>query len=282
MTTVAQLKSRFQPQLEVVAQGNFERHLIQACFLNLEVPGPLCFNNFAYALRELLRHVFHRLAPEASLKNCTWYKPDHTSSNGVTRNHRAKYMIQGGLTDTFVERKLGIDIEPVLTQLSSAFKVLNSFTHVEPDTFNLPARKVEKLALNCLEASKLLLDNIAGCRSAILRGLSAAIDDHLLSEAISDTIRELDELATHYFVEGVCVESTHVVDIGCDQLTLRAEGSVEVELQYGSGSDLRNDIGAVMNDSFPFSAQLHVKLQRPLGRNAKVENFKVDTSSWYE
>ena len=191
-------------------------------------------------------------------------------------------MIQGGLSDSFVKRKLGIDVVVVLSKLSDAFKMLNSFTHIEPATFDLPAKKVEALAIQCLEASQSLVDNIAECRSSILDSVADAIDDHLLSEAISETVNELDELATHYLVDEVCVESTEVVDIGPERLMLRVEGSVGVELQYGSNSDVRNDIGGVMSDSFPFAADVFVKFERPLGKHAEVENFKVDTHSWYE
>jgi hypothetical protein len=191
-------------------------------------------------------------------------------------------MIQGGLSDFFVQRQLGVDVPPVLSQLSGAIELLNSFTHIGPKTFDLPARKAEALAEECLEAGKSLLENVAECRTTVLASLSEAIDDHLLTEAISETINELDELATHHLIEGIYVDSSEVLDIGPDLLTVRAEGSVEVELQYGSTSDVRNGIGDVRSDSFPFSAEVHVKLQRPLGRHAKVENFKVDTSSWYE
>ena len=73
---MTKLQNNFEPKLELIAQAGFERNLVRACFDNLEATGPLRFNNFAYSLRELLRHVFHRLAPDMSVKKCCWYKPD--------------------------------------------------------------------------------------------------------------------------------------------------------------------------------------------------------------
>lgn len=282
MTAIARLRRKSEPHLEAIAQVGFERALVSACFANLEASGQLRFNNFAYALRELLRHVFHRLAPDESIKICSWFKLDPQATGGITRSHRAKYMIQGGLSDTFVQRKLAVDVDTVLADLSDAFKVLNSFTHIGPTTFDLPPKRVEALARQCLDAAEALVSNIGACRSNVLQSLAAAVDDHLLNEAISDTVGELDELATHYLVDEVCVVSSQVVELGAKSLVLDVEGSVGVELQYGSNSDVRNDIGAVVSDSFPFSAKVHVKFERPLGKHAKVEDFKVDTTSWYE
>lgn len=73
-----------------------------------------------------------------------------------------------------------------------------------------------------------------------------------------------------------------VIDIGPKDLSIKAEGYIEVELQYGSNSDVRHDMGAVISDSFPFAATVQFKLIRPLGKKAMVSNFNVDTSSWYE
>lgn len=282
MKTLTHLRESSEPQLQLIAEAGFERDLVSACFDNLEGPGPLRFNNFAYALRELLRHVFHRLAPDNLVEECSWFRPDPQATGGITRSDRAKYMIQGGLSDLFVQKRLGVNVAPVLSELSDAFKLLNSFTHIGPTTFDLPADKVNEFATQCLEASRSLVANIAGCRRSVLENLASAIDDHLLRKAISETINELDELATHHLIEDIDVESSEVVDIGTKWLVLDVQGSVGVELQYGSNSDVRNDIGGVISNSFPFTAKVHVKFEKPLGRHVEVRGFKVDTSSWYE
>ena len=58
------------------------------------------------------------------------------------------------------------------------------------------------------------------------------------------------------------------------------DGSIRCELQYGSDSDVKNNIGAVIDTSFPLFAELTVQVERPLGKIASVRNFTVDTSSW--
>jgi hypothetical protein len=282
MATLAQLRKKVEPRLTRIAQRGFEADLVCACFDNLAAAGPLRFNNFAYALRELLRHVFHRLAPDDDVRASPWYTPDPRAATGITRSHRAKYMVQGGLSEFFVKNKLGVDIAPVLAELSTTYDVLNSFTHIGPSTFGLPARKVQHLAEQCLGATDSLLESVAECRASVLENLSAAIDEHLLNQVLAETITELDELATHHFVDEISVESSRILDIGSRDLTLAVEGSVGVELQYGSGSDVSSGFGQVMSESFPLTATLNVRFEKPLGKHATVEDFEVDTRSWYQ
>ena len=281
MPTTAQLRQMHEPVLVSIAHAGFETALASAIFDNLQATGPLCFNNFAYALREFLRHVFHRLAPDECVTNTSWFKPDMTSQNGITRAHRSKYMLQGGLSDLYVTKKLMVDVDAVNDDLSDVFKVLSSFTHIGHDTFNLTMADIEDRAGTCLDSTKYLIDHIAVCRRRVLDALGHEVDQHLINEVISETNLELDEIATHHRIDNVYVESSEVTDIGVHDLTIDVEGTVGVELQYGSGSDVRNDIGAVVDNSFPFTAQVKVKFQRPLGKFATVVGFKVDTSSWY-
>ena len=82
MTTIVVLRKEHEQALLSIADRGFEVELVKAAFDNLEAIGPLCFNNFGYALRELLRHVFHRLAPDEKIVQCAWFKPDPTSRTG--------------------------------------------------------------------------------------------------------------------------------------------------------------------------------------------------------
>ena len=282
MTTVAELREEYESILASIAHRGFESALVSATFDNLLVEGPLCFNNFAYALRELLRHVFHRLGPDDSIRQCGWYVPDPTSKSGITRAHRAKYMIQGGLSDYFAQRQLKVNVSIVNKDLTKAFDVLSSFTHIGPSTFALSRGDVVVKAEQCLAATRYLIEHIAECRRRVLDGLWNSIDKHLLNNVISETIVEIDELATHHLIDEVNVDSVVVVDIGPTGVALEIDGNVGVELQYGSGSDVRNDIGAVMSGSFPFTASMAVPFKRPFGSEAAISDLKVDTSDWYD
>lgn len=96
------LRDKCVQSIRQIVGPAFERPLLDAAIANLDAPGPLCFNNFSYALRELLRHVLHRLAPDEQVRACSWFKADESAKSGITRAQRATYAIQGGLSDTFV------------------------------------------------------------------------------------------------------------------------------------------------------------------------------------
>ncbi len=131
------LRKKFERNIQRVLATGFEHQLLAAAFDNLDGSGPLCFNNFSYALRELLRHVLHRLATDKQVKACSWFKADKTARGGITRAQRATYAIQGGLSDAFVSKKLGINIASVRQQILEAIDVLNKHTHIEPSTFGI-------------------------------------------------------------------------------------------------------------------------------------------------
>lgn len=281
MKTVADLRREYESTLASIASGEFESALVKATFDNLLIEGPLCFNNFSYALRELLRHIFHRLGPDESIRKCSWFDPDQTSKTGITRAHRAKYMIQGGISDYFAKCELKIDVSSVNSDLTKAFDVLSSFTHIGPTTFALKSEEVISNAEQCLSATKYLVEHIFECRCRLLDRLTHEIDQHLIKKVVSETVIDLDELATHHLIDEVNVDSVTVVDIGPTYLNLAINGNVSVELQYGSNSDVRNDIGVVMSDSFPFAASMQVQFKRPLGSEATISALRVDTSDWY-
>ena len=55
-----------------------------------------------------------------------------------------------------------------------------------------------------------------------------------------------------------------------------------VELQWGSNSDVRNDMGAVMSESFPLSMKFTSSVTSPSEVVAVEDSLSVDTSDWYE
>ncbi|MEL8779616.1 hypothetical protein J4Z01_25135 [Escherichia coli] len=145
------LREQYQERINSVLLDGFEKELLDSAFINLLTPTPLRLNNFAYALRELTRHVLHRLAPDDELQQCQWFSPDQTSSTGITRKHRIKFAIQGGLSDFYVTKKLCIDeIDKVSSELIAIINRLSGFTHIEEATFKSSIENTERTADECL------------------------------------------------------------------------------------------------------------------------------------
>ena len=282
MATIIQLQTRYKKKIMPLLEPGFEEELFLASMENLKVIGPLCFNNFAYSLRELMRHVLHRLAPASEVKKCAWFNPDPTSKDGITRTHRATFAIQGGLSKPFLSKVLLIDVPPIVRQLVSSIEVLNAHTHIEFSTFNIPRREVIRLAEECMNAASEFSQLIIICRERVVSGVRTHVDSHLLERAISDTIDEIDQLATHHLIEIPHVEEIEITSIGSCEIELVVHGTIAVTLQYGSDSDMDNDQGVEIDDAFPFNANLTIQMVRPLGKVATVESFQVDTQSFYE
>ncbi|WP_252365095.1 hypothetical protein [Sphingobium yanoikuyae] len=73
-----------------------------------------------------------------------------------------------------------------------------------------------------------------------------------------------------------------VTDMDANTIYYEVTGSVVVELQYGSGSDVANDIGSRDTDEYPYEAEIELPISDPLTVTASDVRVKVDTSSFYK
>jgi hypothetical protein len=99
---------------------------------------------------------------------------------------------------------------------------------------------------------------------------------------LSETLQELDELSTHTTVDDHYVAEVRVLRVDDNFIHLVARGTVYVELQYGSGSDLRNDMGAVMSDSYPYTARMQSNARSPREIFKDTIDVAVNNRSFYE
>ncbi len=108
------------------------------------------------------------------------------------------------------------------------------------------------------------------------------LDEEAVDTLMSETIGEIDELASHHSIEEVYTEDTQVLSIGARYVRYQASGTVSVVLQYGSNSDVRRGDGAEMSTSFPFAVEFEVPVEEPRDlRNALIVSG-VDTGSWFD
>jgi hypothetical protein len=267
--------------LQTILKPGFEAALYAAAVAGLaDHTDPLRLNSYAYAIRELTRHILHRLGPEAEVVACSWYKPDPTSPGRPTRSQRAQYAIQGGLSEDYVRSALKIDIDGTKTKLMHAINQLSKLTHIEESVFAQPQSVVDRHVKETEDALNELCETIRTCRAELLEALSEQIDEAIIDAAISDTILEVDELASHHSIDEVYVEEVEVVEISAQRIRLLAQGTVGVGLQWGSNSDVARDDGATMDTSFPFSCNLSCPVDDPSAVVSEDETLVVDTSSW--
>lgn len=261
--------------------SDFEKRLFAAALKNLEdSSNPLRLNNFAYSMRELTRHVLHRLAPDEAVIQCSWYKNETQQENGITRKQRAIYAAQGGLSDAFVRNTLQVEVEDIHSDLVKSINGLSRFTHIEESVFDVPSKKVDALVEETIEAVYNFVDTIHACRKEITDQLWEQIDSAVIDETLRETIVAIDELASHSYIDAVHTERVDIVAINHESISFVAQGTIECELQWGSNSDLRRGDGAVVPESFPFRCELFSPIDAPREVELREDTFGVDTSSW--
>jgi hypothetical protein len=279
MQTVFALAEKLQPRLA----NDFQRRLLAATMQSVqEAANPLRLNNFSSSFRELFRHVLVELAPDHQVTATSWFVPDVKNDGRVTRAQKVNYVIHGGLDPAYVEDKLSINITAERQALLKTIDRLNKFTHVNEDSFGSNAEDVERHSFAACEALQSFLDCADEARNLLCSRVEEQVRDDVVSEAISETILSLDEIASHHCIDEVEVHQIEVTSIDHAEIQFIAYGSVGVELQWGSNSDIRRGEGAVSRDSYPLTCKFISKVDNPEELEVVEDSLCVDTSSWWD
>ncbi len=104
------------------------------------------------------------------------------------------------------------------------------------------------------------------------------LDSALLKYLTENTISDIDELAIHVQYEHVelTIDAMRVTE---DSATANVRGTIDVELQYGSSSDLTNDIRFTTSYSVPFEGELEINIS---SQTVNTAELRVDLSEWVD
>ena len=243
--------------------------------------NPIRGNLVASALRELATHVLHSLAPDNDVRQCVWFEQAKDTKT-VTRRQRARYIVQAGLSDDFVKEKLKVDAGAMAKPLLEAMDKLNKGTHVRADTVVHKGRTVRNMLYEVLSELYALVEEGEQARHSIKNAAAAALHSAVFDRMILETIQELDELSTHTRVDGHRIDEIRVRRLNAIDIEYCVTGEVDVELQYGSNSDVSNDIGVRSDDSYPYKAKVIANAAKPLAIDVHKIRLAVDTRSFYE
>lgn len=279
MQTALALAEKLKPRLA----NDFQRKLLAATMQSVqEASNPLRLNNFSSSFRELFRHVLVELAPDHQVTATSWFVPEVKNDGRVTRAQKVNYVVHGGLDPMYVEDELGIDVVAERKALLKTIDQLNKFTHVNEDSFNSIPEDVERHAHAACDALQSFLDRADEARKLLCSRVEEQVHDDVVSEAISETILSLDEIASHHCVDEVYVHQIEVTSMDHAEIQFTAYGSVGVELQWGSNSDVRRGEGAVIRDSYPLTCKFISKVDSPEELEVVEDSLCVDTSSWWD
>ncbi|WP_338656115.1 hypothetical protein [Sporosarcina psychrophila] len=258
----------------------FEVQLFEASLGNLKIKeDPLRYNNFAYSFRELTRHILKRLAPDAEVKNCQWYVEEQEV---ITRINRMKYAVQGGLTSEFLQDELLVNTPQITKAFKKVIDKLSKYTHIEENSFNIDASIGDIMVENSLKALADFLDTIELYKEDIKRAYIKRVYQSIIEAITSDTINEIDILATNYSIDEIYIEDVYIDSINSSLLLVNIAGIVDVEHQYGSNRDFRNGDGVRMIMSHPFNVELQIDVITPLEIDIEIDDIKVDNSGFYD
>lgn len=246
-----------------------------------DVGNPLRLNFFSTALRILYERTMRKLAPKSLVKRSPWFESELDSGN-PTRAQRIHYAIQGGLADDFLRTDLWIDIDLMRKALVKAVDNFGKYVHGDEGTILVDEATQDREAASMIAALTAFLDSYAACRSAIVEPNQDKLDEAAVDKLLEETTQAVDELATHHSVDEIYVASTVVLTIGVADITYWASGTLNVGLQWGSNSHLRNDDGGEIDQSFSFVCDFTVPLEDPWDLASAETTFAVDTSEWID
>ena len=276
-----QHQDQFQ-RFQSFSLDDFEKELLISSFHSLEdANNKLRFNNFSYAIRELSRHLLHRLAPDEEVIKCQWFKNETNEANKISRGERIKYAIQGGIPDNYADEFL--DIATKKTNLVETIKNLNKYTHIEEHTFNISDDKLEELLNEVTDNFEAFSSEIAFCRHNVMEVLETKLYDIILEYSTFEYLDALAELSTHFSVDETHVNDVRITSINSEYVEITIEGTLEIVQQWGSNADVRNDDGLTGESSFPFKSTLNLPITEDFPHEEiELINFEIDTDEWHQ
>lgn len=241
--------------------------------------NPVRGNLFATAIRELFSHTLHSLAPDEEIAKCGWFRSE-TDDGRPTRAQRQRYLIHGGLDETFVTDELGVELDALRRELTQAFSSINRATHVREGTVTAEPDAVEELMRQALEALRNTLDAVEHCQSTLGNMMSAAVEDETVNTILFETVQAIDEIASHHSIEEIYVDSIVTFKVDASEVWFRAKGTISAELQWGSNSDLRRGDGATLDHDFPFECDIPAFVEAPLELVGEMAELRVTDGGW--
>lgn len=256
----------------------FERELFVASIENItKSTSPIRFNNFAYAIRELTRHILARLAPDDKILKSKWYKNETGKKDETSRKQRIYYAIHGGLLPTYVQETLGLDIEAFYKKFRDINTNLSKHTHIEVKVFGINEADIYIYANETLETLVELFDFIAKAKESLEEALFEKAISALVDSIIEETFSSIDILATHHELEYVHTETLDLKYIDDKFIYFEAIGELNYIMQWGSDSDVSKGDGLVSSDSFPFKCKLRSNVLNPDEIIVDIDSIEIET-----
>ena len=131
--------------LKVMLNNDFENELLEEAIKNLNSNSRIRFSNFAFVIRELVDILLKNLAEDENIKRCDWYIEPQNTERKIYRNHRIRYIIQGGFSENIFDLMLGVNFNNDICNINNYFRdELSKNVHLTEQCFNYSNEEIEE------------------------------------------------------------------------------------------------------------------------------------------
>ncbi len=264
-------------QIKPHLPDDFCRLALDQALAAAQTAGPLRGNFFAVAMREVISMTLHAYAPDASVMAT----PDFELVDNhlrPTQAQRLAYWARAGLDPAFVAERLHVELEEPVKAAKAALTELSKRVHLRENTQVGADSEVVELVGSSLDALAAVIDTAEITRNAVIEALAEEINDEAMNTFILDTIEAVDEIASHYSIEGVWVDQVGVRQLAPDRLCFEVMGSLSVGLQWGSNSDVRRGDGHEKDENFKFQLSFTASTLTPT--EFEDPSHRLDLGLW--
>ena len=275
------IRIKMEQTIDIIRENlkGFELQLFDAAINNLkDDTNILSANNFAFSIRELIRNMLERLAPDNEVTDAPWYKPEKNQNGEVviTRRQRIKYAVQKWFLDDFAKDKLHIALDDYFKDFSKNFAELNKYTHITENTFNIAPCDKTMLSLRILGNLLWFINMVNDAQSEIINRTIDLVDKELSKAFLAN---HLGTIALTYGSENNIRFLIHDFSISKNSneiLYVKATGYIYVV-------DPLNDDSYEYKEKKPFVSELEVNYKNKEGV-VKIEkgNINIDSGETIE
>lgn len=260
---------KYQQQITAQLQGDFEKNLLAAAVTYLDREDDLLrFSSFCYSIRELLRIVLARMAPDEEVKACgLWYEPE-TPTGMPSSRQRLFYAIWGGLSQHLLNEILQLDIRKSWNDIRVSFRAISATAQITPEILDMDYLECRRRGAELLKSLSTIFSQIASCRSEIATRLQRYIDKGLLDTFISISFSELNLPDTKVSVNSSHLASFKIVKIDSHVIYIEGDGQVTATLSNGDQSREEK--------TYPFTFHCTSSVMDPKQLSISADNIEID------
>lgn len=172
----------------------------------------------------------------------------------ATRRQKVQYAIYGGLTEKYVDNLYGIDVDKVVSCITSQYEELSKYTHIRENTFGISDPE-NIVALEALSSLRNFFCNIYNAREAFSEQISISIKDIMYNEIADNHIDAFAHLAWNTCVDDVDINDVEIDDIDYGNVHCTVYGSADIELACGRSPGDSVEDTFLGYESCPFSVK---------------------------